>query len=63
MYFCGYIKGQANKLVLNSYDAHLKENATRLSLTNPMEGGLKQAQSLVEWQMDVIGSTGKGCRS
>ena len=58
----GVSKVNVNKLVLSSYDTHLKENATRLSLTKLMEGGLKQAQSLAEWQMDVVGSTGKSSR-
>lgn len=58
----GISKVNVNKLVLSSYNMYLKENAPSMSLTRLMEGGVKEAQRLLEWQMDVVGSTGKGSR-
>ncbi|KAF4461075.1 tagatose 16-diphosphate aldolase [Fusarium albosuccineum] len=55
----GISKVNVNKLVLTSYHAHLGENAASKSLTELMEGGLREAQRLMEWQMDVVESTGK----
>ncbi|KAJ0353244.1 hypothetical protein COL154_003301 [Colletotrichum chrysophilum] len=55
----GVSKVNVNKLVLDDYLAHLKKNAATLSLTTLMEEGVKEAQKLTEWQMDVCKSTGK----
>ncbi|KAI1334050.1 ketose-bisphosphate aldolase [Xylariaceae sp. FL0016] len=52
-------KVNVNKLVLDDYLAHMKTKAPTASLTNLMEEGVKEIQKLVEWQMDVCGSTGK----
>ncbi|RSL87241.1 hypothetical protein CDV31_016291 [Fusarium ambrosium] len=55
----GVSKVNVNKLVLDDYLTHLKEQASKLSLTTLMEQGVKEAQKLMEWQMDVCGSTGQ----
>ncbi|GKT61951.1 fructose-bisphosphate aldolase [Colletotrichum tofieldiae] len=55
----GVSKVNVNKLVLDDYLVHLKEHASSLSLTALMEQGVKEAQKLMEWQMDVCKSSGK----
>ncbi|OHX00876.1 tagatose -diphosphate aldolase [Colletotrichum incanum] len=55
----GVSKVNVNKLVLDDYLVHLKKNASSLSLTTLMEQGVKEAQKLMEWQMDVCKSSGK----
>ena len=55
----GVSKVNVNKLILDDYLEHLKKNASKLSLTTLMEEGVKEVQRLMEWQMDVCGSTGK----
>ncbi|TLD30668.1 hypothetical protein PspLS_01736 [Pyricularia sp. CBS 133598] len=55
----GVTKVNVNKLVLDDYLVHLKENASKLTLTTLMEEGVREARKLMEWQMDVVGSTGK----
>lgn len=55
----GVSKVNVNKLVLDDYLVHLQRNASELSLTTLMEEGVKATQKLVEWQMDVCGSTSK----
>lgn len=55
----GVSKVNVNKLVLDDYLILMQEKASTLSLTNFMEEGVKAAQKLTEWQMDVCGSTGK----
>ena len=55
----GTSKINVNKLVLDDYLVHLQKNAATLSLTTLMEQGVKEAQKLIEWQMDVCGSSGK----
>ncbi|CAG9995968.1 unnamed protein product [Clonostachys byssicola] len=55
----GVSKVNVNKLVLDDYLVHLQTKASTLSLTTLMEEGVKEAQKLMEWQMDVCGSTGK----
>jgi fructose-bisphosphate aldolase, class II len=55
----GVSKVNVNKLILDDYLEHLKKNASKLSLTTLMEDGVKEVQRLMEWQMDVCGSTGK----
>lgn len=55
----GVSKVNVNKLVLDDYLVLMQEQASKLSLTNLMEQGVKEAQKLTEWQMDVCGSTGK----
>jgi fructose-bisphosphate aldolase class II len=55
----GVSKVNVNKLILDDYLEHLKKNASKLSLTTLMEEGVKEVQRLMEWQIDVCGSTGK----
>ncbi|KAH7211554.1 ketose-bisphosphate aldolase [Fusarium oxysporum] len=55
----GVSKVNVNKLVLDDYLIHIKEQASGLNLTTLMEEGVEKAQKLTEWQMDVCGSTGK----
>jgi fructose-bisphosphate aldolase class II len=55
----GVSKVNVNTLILDDYLEHLKKNASKLSLTTLMEEGVKEVQRLMEWQMDVCGSTGK----
>jgi fructose-bisphosphate aldolase class II len=55
----GVSKVNVNKLILDDYLQHLQKNASKLSLTVLMEEGVKEVQRLMEWQMDVCGSTGK----
>jgi fructose-bisphosphate aldolase, class II len=55
----GVSKVNVNKLILDDYLEHLKKNASKLSLTTLMEEGVKEVQRLMEWQMDVCGSTGQ----
>jgi fructose-bisphosphate aldolase class II len=55
----GVSKVNVNKLVLDDYITYVEENASKVSITKLMEEGVKKAQGLTEWQMDVCGSTGK----
>ncbi|KAI1855673.1 hypothetical protein JX265_006077 [Neoarthrinium moseri] len=55
----GCSKINVNKLVLDDYLAYLKQKAPTTSLTTLMEEGTKEIQKLMEWQMDITGSTGK----
>jgi fructose-bisphosphate aldolase class II len=55
----GVSKVNVNKLVLDDYLIHLKAKAPTMSLTGLMEDGVTEIQKLMEWQMDVCGSTGK----
>lgn len=55
----GMTRCNVNELVLNKYSAYVKENTGKVPLTTLMEEGTKLIQELVEWQMDVQGSTGK----
>ena len=55
----GVSKVNVNKLILDDYLQHLKKNASTMSLTVLLEEGVKEVQRMMEWQMDVCGSTGK----
>ncbi|KAF2762764.1 fructose-bisphosphate aldolase [Pseudovirgaria hyperparasitica] len=55
----GVTKVNVNKLVLDDYHSHLQLNASKLSLTQLIEEGIKETVKLLEWQMDVCWSTGK----
>jgi fructose-bisphosphate aldolase class II len=55
----GCSKINVNKLVLDDYLVYLKKNSQDTGLTTLMEEGTKEIQKLMEWQMDVCGSTGK----
>ncbi|KAI9845005.1 MAG: hypothetical protein M1837_005149 [Sclerophora amabilis] len=54
----GISKINVNKLVLDDYIVHLKHNS-HLPMTQLMDEGVTEVMRLVEWQMDVCGSTGK----
>lgn len=55
----GVAKVNVNKLVLDDYLVHLKQSASRLSLTQLMEEGVDNVITLMELQMDVCLSAGK----
>jgi len=55
----GMTRCNVNELVLHKYSAYVKENTGKVPLTTLMEKGTDLIQELVEWQMDVVGSTGK----
>jgi fructose-bisphosphate aldolase class II len=55
----GMTRCNVNELVLNKYSTYVAENTGKVPLTELMEEGTKFIQELVEWQMDVVGSTGK----
>jgi fructose-bisphosphate aldolase class II len=55
----GMTRCNVNKLVLNKYAAYVAVNMGKTPLTELMEQGTKLIQELVEWQMDVVESTGK----
>lgn len=60
----GCIKGgmtrcNVNELVLSSYNKYVAENTGKVPLTELMGKGTSLIQELVEYQMDVMGSTGK----
>jgi fructose-bisphosphate aldolase, class II len=55
----GMSKINVNKLILDDYLIHLKKNAPTAQLTTLMEEGTAEIRKLMEWQMDVCGSTGK----
>jgi fructose-bisphosphate aldolase, class II len=54
----GVSKINDNKLVLDEYLVFRKEASSGLALTTLVERGIAAIQTLVEWQMDVCGSTG-----
>jgi fructose-bisphosphate aldolase class II len=55
----GMTRCNVNELVLNKYGAYVAANTGKAPLTESMEQGTKLIQKLVEWQMDVVRSTGK----
>jgi fructose-bisphosphate aldolase class II len=60
----GCIKGgmtrcNVNELVLHKYSAYVKENTGKVPLTELIEKGTNLIQELIEYQMDIMGSTGK----
>lgn len=55
----GMTRCNVNDLVLSRYSAYVKENTGNVPLTTLMEEGTRLIQEQVEWQMDVVGSTGK----
>ncbi|AEO63161.1 2cc48209-6a9d-4688-ac90-bf2f3de5d364 [Thermothielavioides terrestris] len=55
----GVSKVNVNKLVLDDYLVHLQKEAPKMSLTAAMEKSVADIQRLVEWQMDVCGSSGR----
>ncbi|CZT06761.1 hypothetical protein WAI453_012928 [Rhynchosporium graminicola] len=60
----GCIKGgmtrcNVNELVLSNYNKFVAENTGKIPLTELMGKGTDLIQELIEYQMDVMGSTGK----
>jgi fructose-bisphosphate aldolase class II len=55
----GISKVNVNKLVLDDYLVFAKNTAPQLPITSAVEQGIEETRRLVEWQMDVCGSTGK----
>ncbi|KAH8176979.1 fructose-bisphosphate aldolase class-II domain-containing protein [Sarocladium implicatum] len=55
----GLSKINVNRLVLDDYQKHIEQNSAKMNLTALMEQGVKEAQKLMEWQMDVVMSTNK----
>ena len=55
----GMTRCNVNELVLHKYSKYVAEKTGKVPLTQLMEEGTKLIQELVEWQMDVVGSTGK----
>jgi fructose-bisphosphate aldolase class II len=60
----GCIKGgmtrcNVNELVLHTYSKYVAENTGKVPLTELMAKGTDLIQELIEYQMDVMGSTGK----
>lgn len=60
----GCIKGgmtrcNVNELVLHKYSKYVAENTGKVPLTELMAKGTSLIQELIEYQMDVMGSTGK----
>ncbi|RDW59881.1 aldolase-2 [Coleophoma cylindrospora] len=60
----GCIKGgmtrcNVNELVLHKYSKYVAENTGKAPLTELLETGTGLIQELIEYQMDVMGSTGK----
>ena len=60
----GCIKGgmtrcNVNELVLHKYSKYVAENTRKVPLTELMAKGTDLIQELIEYQMDVMGSTGK----
>ncbi len=48
-----------NELVLHKYSKYVAENTGKVPLTELMGKGTDLIQEMIEYQMDVMGSTGK----
>ncbi|KAK9349701.1 ketose-bisphosphate aldolase [Lipomyces doorenjongii] len=55
----GMTRCNVNDLTIYKYNEYISENAGKVSLTTLMEEGTKLIQECVEYQMDVMGATGK----
>ena len=55
----GTSKINVNKLVLDDYLVFLQDKAGGMSVTRAFEQAIEETRRLVEWQMDVTGSTGR----
>ncbi|KAI9640100.1 hypothetical protein NHQ30_011502 [Ciborinia camelliae] len=55
----GMTRCNVNDLVLSTYSKYVAENTGKVPLTELMEKGTSLIQELIEYQMDVMGSTGK----
>ena len=56
----GMTRCNVNDLVLHTYSKYVAENTGKVPLTELMGKGTDLIQELIEYQMDVMGSTGKG---
>jgi fructose-bisphosphate aldolase class II len=56
----GMTRINVNDLVLSKYNEYVKENTGKVPLTELMGKGTDLIQELCEYQMDVMGSSGKG---
>jgi len=55
----GMTRCNVNELVLSNYNKYVAENTGKVPLTELMGKGTDLIQELIEYQMDVMGSTGK----
>ncbi|KAK9327433.1 ketose-bisphosphate aldolase [Lipomyces starkeyi] len=55
----GMTRCNVNDLTIYKYNRYISENAGKVSLTTLMEEGTKLIQECIEYQMDVMGATGK----
>lgn len=55
----GMTRCNVNELVLHKYSKYVEENTGKVPLTELMTKGTDLIQELIEYQMDVMGSTGK----
>jgi len=55
----GMTRININDLVLHKYTKYVEENTGKVPLTELMGKGTDLIQELIEYQMDVMGSTGK----
>ena len=55
----GVTKVNLNKLIMDKYTEHINARTGRMEFSKLMEGGIDAYQTLIEHQMDVLGSTGK----
>ncbi|KAI5464018.1 ketose-bisphosphate aldolase [Mariannaea sp. PMI_226] len=55
----GMCKINVNKLVLDDYLVFVRDKASSMPVTGAFERAVEETRRLVEWQMDVTGSTGK----
>jgi len=55
----GALKLNVNKLILEVWNAFLRENAARLGIVALIEEGLNVLQKETERWMDICGSSGK----
>jgi fructose-bisphosphate aldolase class II len=56
----GMTRCNVNDLVLHTYSKYVAENTGKVPLTELMGKGTDLIQELIEYQMDVMGSAGKG---
>jgi len=55
----GMTRINVNDLVLHTYNKYVAENTGKVPLTELMGKGTDLIQELIEYQMDVMGSSGK----
>ena len=55
----GMTRINVNDLVLHTYNKYVAENTGKVPLTELMAKGTDLIQELIEYQMDIMGSSGK----